>query len=95
MVQVAGGEVSGEADGVGYAAPGFQADEGTAGLVRGPEAVGLGLVATHREVGLFVFVQKHHALHLPVFQHKSIDGESFASDGKEAVFIHRHGDRGR
>ena len=90
MVQVAGGEVSGEANGVGYAAPGFEADEGAAGFMRGPEAVGLGLVAAHGEVGLFVFVQKHYALYLAMFQHEGIDGEGIACNGQEAVFIYWH-----
>lgn len=95
MIQVAGGEVSGEANEVGNAAPRFETDEGAAGLVRGPEAVGLGLVAAHGEVRLFVFVQKHYTLYLSVFQHEGIDGKGLTSDGQETVLIHRHGDGGR
>lgn len=93
MVQVAGGEVSGEAYGVGYAAPRFKTDEGTARLVWSPDAIGLGLIATDGEVGFLVLVQKGYALNRTMLQHEGVNSEGLASDGQEAVFIHRHGRR--
>jgi len=57
MIQIALGDVAGEADGVGDAAPGFEADEGAAGFVGGPEAIRLCLVAADRHVGALILVQ--------------------------------------
>ena len=94
VVQVAGGEVAGEADEVGDAAPGLEADEGAAGLIGGPEAEGFGLVAADRDVGALVLVEQRHALHGAVLQHEGVDGEGLAGDGQEAFRGYRHGHRG-
>ena len=72
MAQVAGGEVSGEAIKVGDAAPGLKAQEGAAGFVGGPDAVGLSLVTANGKIGLLVFVQEHYALYLAVLQHECV-----------------------
>ena len=56
VIQVAVLQLSVKAHQVRDAAPGLQADEGATGFVWGPDAVGLGLVAAHAEVGLLVLV---------------------------------------
>lgn len=90
MVQVALGNVAGEADDVGDAAPGFEADEGAAGFVGGPEAVGFGLVAADRHVRALVFVEERHAFDRAMLEHEGVDGESVGGNGQEAVGIDRH-----
>ena len=57
MIQVALGDVAGEAAEVGDATPGLQADEGAAGFVWGPDAVSFGLVTADGEVWPLLLVQ--------------------------------------
>ena len=82
MIQIALGDVAGEADGVGDAAPGFEADEGAAGFVGGPEAVGFGLVAADGDIGALVFVEERHAFDRAMLEHEGVDSESVGGDGQ-------------
>ena len=64
MIEVTGGDVAGEAGGIGDAAPGFQADEGAAWFGGSPEAISLGGVAAHGEDFLLVLVQQGYGGYL-------------------------------
>ena len=85
MIQLALGDIAGEAYGVGDAVPGLDADEGAAGLLGGPEAVGLGTGAVDGEDLVKVFVQEGYAGYLTVLYQDGVVRKGIFLDGDEGV----------
>lgn len=85
MIQLALGDIAGEAYGVGDAVPGLDADEGAAGLLGGPETVGLGAGAVNGEDLVQVLVQQGYADNLTVFYQNSVIRKGIFLDGDEGV----------
>ena len=85
MIQLTLGDFASEAHGVGDAVPGLDADKGAAGLLGGPEAVGLGAGAVDGEDLVQVLVQKGHGGNLAVLNEDGIIGKGIFLDGNEGV----------
>ena len=79
------GDVAAEARRVGDAAPGLEADEGAAGLGRGPKAEGLGLGTADGKDGPAGFVDQGGRCDLRSLDEECVGGESVVGKGQTAA----------
>lgn len=73
-----------EVGGVADAAPGFEADEGTAGFKGRPDAEGFGLGAIHSQNRSAVLVEEIHRSHLTALEQQGVVSERGIRNGESA-----------